>query len=357
MNFLSRLSSFVSPQPRVEKPANPSIVFGRAVRTRVAQLTALSAVAVATLTACEPEPEPQVCDASQLTTYYLDTDEDGYTDSSSAVQACTEPKGYIPADDSLGEDCDDEEASVNPGAKEGVKYDDLDCDGVKGVSDEDSGSQFYYDGTTAESGDILVDASENVRDAYAIGLGEINTGDNAKVYEVEDTSAVFTGPFSVALALTTMETDEDGDMSFLQKGLANQADTHFGRLSDGRIQLGYSVQTAEGIKSVEWVCNRFTAPNGGADAIVVSYTPGQTPNCFVDSLNFGMSLREGADPALSALPPITYNTNANLFGAESATGVQYQQIFHGVVPEFVYLNRALSDQEASDLSASLGWPR
>jgi len=45
------------------------------------------------------------------TTYYVDSDGDGYGNASSSVQACSAPSGYV----SDNSDCDDGDINVNPG--------------------------------------------------------------------------------------------------------------------------------------------------------------------------------------------------------------------------------------------------
>ncbi len=69
------------------------------------------------------DDDPDVTDASW---WYVDGDDDGYG-SASAVQACTAPSGTV----DNGDDCDDTDASIYPGAPEvcddGI---DQDCDGV-----------------------------------------------------------------------------------------------------------------------------------------------------------------------------------------------------------------------------------
>ncbi|MCP3980454.1 MAG: hypothetical protein GY716_14215, partial [bacterium] len=66
-------------------------------------------------------------DAPLLSTWYADTDGDGFGDASSSLEACAQPAGYV----SDASDCDDGSALVNPDAVEvcgdGV---DNDCDGV-----------------------------------------------------------------------------------------------------------------------------------------------------------------------------------------------------------------------------------
>jgi hypothetical protein len=72
-------------------------------------------------------------DAIDASTWYADTDGDGYGDAASSTSACSEPSGYI-ADDS---DCDDGDAAINPAADEACNGYDDDCDGL--VDDDDSG--------------------------------------------------------------------------------------------------------------------------------------------------------------------------------------------------------------------------
>ena len=58
-------------------------------------------------------------------TWYKDTDDDGYSDGTSATQ-CERPDGYKIVDELIADsgDCDDDDATVNPGATE------VTCDGI-----------------------------------------------------------------------------------------------------------------------------------------------------------------------------------------------------------------------------------
>ncbi|MFH1767396.1 MAG: putative metal-binding motif-containing protein [Patescibacteria group bacterium] len=69
-------------------------------------------------------------DASDATTWYRDADGDSYGKSSSYVDACQKPTGYV-ADST---DCNDLDDDIHPGASEVCDSLDNDCDGVK---DED----------------------------------------------------------------------------------------------------------------------------------------------------------------------------------------------------------------------------
>ncbi|MFT5684390.1 MAG: hypothetical protein ACI8RZ_005331 [Myxococcota bacterium] len=76
-------------------------------------------------------------DATDLTTYYADSDGDGYGTAVSTT-ACDQPTGY--ADNS--DDCDDGEAASNPGESEVCDEIDNDCDGD---TDEGLTATYYLD--------------------------------------------------------------------------------------------------------------------------------------------------------------------------------------------------------------------
>jgi hypothetical protein len=82
-----------------------------------------------------------VADEGVMETFYADSDEDGFGDVSSSEEACERPDGYVPAD--AGEDCDDTDASIYPGAPELCDEIDNDCNGV--VDDGLVGTTYYAD--------------------------------------------------------------------------------------------------------------------------------------------------------------------------------------------------------------------
>ena len=65
--------------------------------------------------------------------YVADEDEDGYG-AGSRVSSCVAPSGFILAEESLGEDCNDEDATVNPGSPE-INSDgqDNNCNGLSHI--------------------------------------------------------------------------------------------------------------------------------------------------------------------------------------------------------------------------------
>lgn len=70
-------------------------------------------------------------------TFYADSDSDGYGDATLSVEACAAPSGYVTA----ATDCDDLNEFVNPGATECSTVWDDDCDGSEEHTD---GSTTYY---------------------------------------------------------------------------------------------------------------------------------------------------------------------------------------------------------------------
>lgn len=76
----------------------------------------------------------EITDNELLTTYYLDSDEDGYGTPDSVSLACEQPIGFV----ANNEDCDDTNPEINPDAEEipdnGI---DEDCDGDDLVPSED----------------------------------------------------------------------------------------------------------------------------------------------------------------------------------------------------------------------------
>ena len=93
-------------------------------------------------------------DAADAATWYADGDGDGYGDPSTATSACTCPPGYG-ADDA---DCDDGDATVNPGATESCNGLDDDCDGAVDEDDAADAATWYADADGDGYGDPAVTA-------------------------------------------------------------------------------------------------------------------------------------------------------------------------------------------------------
>ena len=88
-------------------------------------------------------------DAIDVSTWYADTDTDGYGDPASSDIDCDQPSGYV-ADDT---DCDDTVASTYPGATEYCDGVDNDCDGTIDEDDAVDVSTWYADSDSDGYGD------------------------------------------------------------------------------------------------------------------------------------------------------------------------------------------------------------
>ncbi|MDP2314716.1 MAG: putative metal-binding motif-containing protein [Pseudomonadota bacterium] len=92
-----------------------------------------------------------VVDEGGTSTWYPDADGDGYGEGSLTENACGQPEGY--ADDT--DDCDDTDATVNPGAAE-IWYDGIDanCDGASDYdADADGDDSLDHGGTDCDDAD------------------------------------------------------------------------------------------------------------------------------------------------------------------------------------------------------------
>ncbi len=115
-------------------------------------------------------------DAADAPTWYADSDGDGYGDASSTTAACSVPSGYV-GDDT---DCDDGDATVNPGATELCNGIDDDCDGTVDEDDAADASTWYAD----SDGDGYGDASSttaacSVPSGYVADDTDCDDGDAA----------------------------------------------------------------------------------------------------------------------------------------------------------------------------------
>jgi cysteine-rich repeat protein len=91
-------------------------------------------------------------DAADASTWYADSDGDGFGDAGATVSACTQPAGYV-ADAS---DCDDAASTTNPGATEYCDGHDDDCDGTVDEDDAADASTWYADSDGDGFGDAAV---------------------------------------------------------------------------------------------------------------------------------------------------------------------------------------------------------
>jgi len=147
-------------------------------------------------------------DAIDATTWNIDSDGDGYGDSSTTTEACEEPSGYVEDDT----DCDDAESAVNPGETE-VCGDGLDndCDGAIGADCGPYGTVQL--GTTREAKISGEDSYGYL--GYAVGAGDVD-GDG---YDDVVVSAPYTGYGEAYLFYGPISGDLDsGDADFTVAG-------------------------------------------------------------------------------------------------------------------------------------------
>ena len=99
-------------------------------------------------------------DEGAIETYYADTDEDGFGDPDTTLEACGLGEGWV-YDNT---DCDDADSEQYPGADEVCNNEDDDCDGV---SDEEpvDGTTWYYDIDGDGYGSAFITVSECVMPA------------------------------------------------------------------------------------------------------------------------------------------------------------------------------------------------
>jgi hypothetical protein len=114
--------------------------------------------------------------AVDVSTWYADSDGDGYGSTSSSTTACDQPSGYAASSD----DCDDSDISVSPGASEVCDGLDNDCDGTAdstsacGCYVEYYGSKTYLFCTSSQSWDSASSTCQN------LGYHLITIGDGSE---------------------------------------------------------------------------------------------------------------------------------------------------------------------------------
>jgi hypothetical protein len=88
-------------------------------------------------------------DAADASTWYVDSDGDGFGNTGSTTAACSQPSGHV-SDDT---DCDDSALAIHPAATEVCDGADNDCDGDIDEDDAADVSSWYFDGDGDTYGD------------------------------------------------------------------------------------------------------------------------------------------------------------------------------------------------------------
>jgi hypothetical protein len=150
-----------------------------------------------------------VVDDGVTTTFYADIDQDGYGDDNATTQACTAPAGHV----ATGGDCNDNDATVNPGATEVCDGRDEDCDGVV---DDGVTTTFYADTDQDGYGDAAVTQQACTAPAGYVanstdcddGNAAINPGATEVCNDIDDDC---NGSIDEGLQTQTYYADSDGD--------------------------------------------------------------------------------------------------------------------------------------------------
>jgi hypothetical protein len=185
---------------------------------------------------CDGSVDPDT--AADASTFYADTDTDGYGDPLSPTVACDAPSGFV-ADDT---DCDDTDTAVNPGATEVCDADgvDEDCDGVANQVDDDGdgyvatecggadcddgaaainpgATETWYDGTDSDcDGGSDYDADGDGYDSDSYG------GDDC------DDATATTNPGGIDVPYDGVDADCDGASDFDADGDGYDSDSYGG---------------------------------------------------------------------------------------------------------------------------------
>ncbi len=195
--------------------------------------------------------EPDATDAS---TWYADTDTDGYGDASSSQVACDQPAGYV-ADST---DCDDGRNLTNPGATEYCNGEDDDCDGTFDEDDAADASTWYADtdgdlyGNPASTDDACYQPTGYVADNTDCDDGRAATNPGAMEY--------------------CNSIDDDCDGTIDEDTAADAATWYRDADSDGYGDLGYT----------DVACTQpsgYVADSNDCDDLTATTYPGATEYC------------------------------------------------------------------------------
>ncbi len=149
-------------------------------------------------------------DASDASTWYEDSDGDGYGDPDSTELACDEPFGYL----DISGDCDDGDAGVNPGETEVCDSDDIDedCDGSADGEDAVGATVWHRD----SDGDGYGDAEDILTQCDA-PTGYVTTAAGDEDCDDSDPAV------NVAATESCNGIDDDCDDSIDESGAAGES--------------------------------------------------------------------------------------------------------------------------------------
>jgi hypothetical protein len=271
---------------------------------------------------CDSETDED--DALDVSTWYADTDMDGYGDPAVSDIDCDQPTGYV-ADNT---DCDDGAKGINPGATEVCDAGDVneDCDSGADDNDPDGSpsSTLYYTDSDADG--------EGSDSATGVAYCDPPSG------VVADNSDCDDGDITINTSGTEVcdsaDVDEDCD------GGADDSDpegTPSGGTTDGYTDAdgdGYGDETATAVAYCDLPSGVVT-DNTDCDDTAVGTNPGAAEIC--DSANVSEDCDSGADdndPDGTPATTLYYtDSDADGEGSDTATGVAYCDPPSGVVAD------------------------
>jgi hypothetical protein len=172
-------------------------------------------------------------DEGVKTTYYEDSDSDGYGNAAVSTEACEQPEGYV-LDDT---DCDDNDASINPDALEVCDGIDNNCDGQidEGLTFDVDGDGFTTPGSCSGTKDDCDDTDPSINPGAAEvcdGVdndcdGQVDEGVKITYYEDSDSdgygnAAVSTEACEQPIGYVLDNTDCDDSDPAINPGAAEE---------------------------------------------------------------------------------------------------------------------------------------
>jgi hypothetical protein len=231
------------------------------------------------------------------TTWYADTDGDGYGDDAATTAACEQPAGYV----SVGGDCDDADAGYNPGASEAcddpadyncdgsVGYADADGDGWAACEECDDASASNYPGATESCDGTDNDCDGTVDEADAVDAATWYADDDGDTWgDATDSTTACDAPAGYVADATDCDDTaagvNPGEVE-LCNGIDDDCDGDVDEADAGDVSTWYADADGDGHGDASATTASCSAPSGyvatgddcdDADAAV---SPGATETC------------------------------------------------------------------------------